>query len=271
MNKPINFYSQNFEDVLLARVFADINQGFYVDVGCQHEEEDSVTKYFYERGWSGINIDPVAEYINDYAIRSRDINLCCAAGSRNTSMELTIVKGSGLSSFHQAAIDCAYQHGLHQTSKRWVPVRTLASIFKEFLSPDQVIIFLKLDVEGHELEVIKGAALERYRPIVILAETTQPCSFQPTADAGTIDDYISEYGYKKVFFDGINTWWLAEENFEQRSHFFSYPVGFFDGFSPSQIRQALLTRSAQLQNGSGKRLRDKCASLFRRYWPKHAS
>jgi hypothetical protein len=46
-------YAQNFEDVLLARVFRGRTDGFYVDVGAGDPIELSVTKWFYDLGWSG--------------------------------------------------------------------------------------------------------------------------------------------------------------------------------------------------------------------------
>ena len=49
-------YAQNFEDVIIMRCFKDVEEGFYIDVGAQDPESDSVTRVFYERGWSGINI-----------------------------------------------------------------------------------------------------------------------------------------------------------------------------------------------------------------------
>ena len=55
-------YSQNFEDVMLWRALKHIKNGFYIDVGANHPEEDSVTKSFYENGWSGINIEPEKEF-----------------------------------------------------------------------------------------------------------------------------------------------------------------------------------------------------------------
>lgn len=44
------FYSQNAEDVLLARCFEGQGTGFYVDVGAEDPIKGSVTKHFYERG-----------------------------------------------------------------------------------------------------------------------------------------------------------------------------------------------------------------------------
>jgi len=55
-------YAQNFEDVMLWRALKHIEHGCYVDVGAQHPVIDSVSKAFYERGWRGIHIEPVAHY-----------------------------------------------------------------------------------------------------------------------------------------------------------------------------------------------------------------
>ena len=69
-------YSQNREDVLLNRLFPERSSGFYIDVGACYPVIHSVTKLFYDRGWRGINIEPLpslsAVLTND---RPRDINL----------------------------------------------------------------------------------------------------------------------------------------------------------------------------------------------------
>jgi hypothetical protein len=41
-------YAQNFEDVILARVIARREKGFYVDVGAGDPDHMSVTKWFYD-------------------------------------------------------------------------------------------------------------------------------------------------------------------------------------------------------------------------------
>ena len=47
-------YAQNFEDVILQRCFANIKNGFYIDLGAWSPDIDSVTKSFYLRNWTGI-------------------------------------------------------------------------------------------------------------------------------------------------------------------------------------------------------------------------
>ena len=69
-------YAQNYEDVLLNRLFSDCPNGFYIDVGACHPVVHSVTKLFYERGWHGINVEPIPGLCEMLAHdRQRDINL----------------------------------------------------------------------------------------------------------------------------------------------------------------------------------------------------
>jgi hypothetical protein len=65
-------YAQNYEDVMLRRAFADTREGFYVDVGATDPQRDSATRYFYELGWRGINIEPAAQYQNVHLRYSPD-------------------------------------------------------------------------------------------------------------------------------------------------------------------------------------------------------
>ena len=75
-------YAQNFEDVMVARLFDPDYQGFYVDIGAAHPDFLSVTRHFYDRGWSGINVEPSLRF---YPLlceaRPNDINLQCAIGN----------------------------------------------------------------------------------------------------------------------------------------------------------------------------------------------
>jgi len=74
-------YAQNREDILLWRALFDIEEGFYVDVGAQDPTLDSVTRAFYDRGWRGINIEPVTGYFDKLCVeRPKDLTLQSATG-----------------------------------------------------------------------------------------------------------------------------------------------------------------------------------------------
>ena len=150
---PMVSNAQNFEDVILRRVLQDIEVGFYVDIGAWHPVHDSVTAWFYENGWRGINVEPNPEYFAEIEkARPRDVNLACVVGSTNGTSLFTIVEGTGLSSGLA---------GCRRSVRRWVapgqrrvvaiPQVTLDHVLS--LAPNTEIDFLKIDVEGMEGEL----------------------------------------------------------------------------------------------------------------------
>lgn len=69
-------YARNHEDVVLNRALSAQGPGFYIDVGAGHPVEDSVTKHFYDMGWSGVNVEPAAKMFEALVgQRARDVNL----------------------------------------------------------------------------------------------------------------------------------------------------------------------------------------------------
>jgi FkbM family methyltransferase len=164
-------YGQDHEDVILQRAFPGGMIGTYIDVGANDPVIDSVTKHFYERGWSGINIEPIPHlYDRLRADRPRDINL--NVGLANSEGELTFHESPekpGWSTF-SAALAGEYRLSGHELRQREIPVTTLARVCEEHVSGP--IDFLKVDVEGFEREVLEGADFHRWRPRVVLVENS---------------------------------------------------------------------------------------------------
>src|ERR1700730_7087413 len=91
-------YGQNCEDVILRRALREVERGFYVDVGAADPKEDSVTCAFYERGWSGINIEPVDEdFDNMTKARPSETNLKVPGGREAGLRTFRAFAGTGLS------------------------------------------------------------------------------------------------------------------------------------------------------------------------------
>ncbi len=67
LKEGIKLYSQDDEELVIRDFFRDRREGFFVDVGAGHYQRDSTTFYLEERlGWSGVAIDALAEYAEDY-------------------------------------------------------------------------------------------------------------------------------------------------------------------------------------------------------------
>ena len=49
---------------MLYRALGHLERGFYIDIGAQHPEIDSVSKAFFDRGWQGVHVEPVPHYAN---------------------------------------------------------------------------------------------------------------------------------------------------------------------------------------------------------------
>ncbi len=102
--------------------------------------------------------------------------------------------------------------------KRPVPVMTLARVCEDHV--DRPIDFLKIDVEGHEREVIEGGNWSRWRPRVVLLEATWPERWEPQLLAA---DYLF------AAFDGLNRYYVRAED-RQLLGAFNDPICYYDDF-----------------------------------------
>lgn len=159
-------YSQEFEDFILYYLFYDIDRGFYIDIGANDPNIISVTKAFYDRGWSGINIEPLPhkyQLLKKY--RTRDININLGAGNLKGNSTLQISCGNGVCSsiFHNKFIN----------NSKYIKIKidTMSNICKIYLPKGKEIHFCKIDVERAEKNVLLGFDFIHYRPKVFCIES----------------------------------------------------------------------------------------------------
>jgi FkbM family methyltransferase len=201
-------YAQNGEDIILRRAFGEQKNGFYIDVGACFPDEGSVTKLFYDEGWTGINIEPHPHTFTALLnARSKDLNLNVAISDYNGKGMIAEGTSLGESTFVKPG-----QAGFP------VQVMTLRSVCEQFV--DTMIDFLKIDVEGSELLVLKGADFLSFRPRIILCEITKPWSNTRSDSESEIDVLLADHGYQKTYFDGLNNYYVAEEALIPRSVWF---------------------------------------------------
>lgn len=225
MNLPFVSYAQHGEDVLLYRALSEVHAGFFIDVGAHDPDHLSVTKAFYERGWQGINIEPEAScFARLLARRPRDINLQILASDCSGSSEFYEVLQSGLSTEDPSLALVHKQNGF-AVARTTIESRTLDSVCEEHVRGE--IHFLKVDVEGAEERVLCGLALRRYRPWIIVVEATEP--LVTDRSDGDLAKYLAERDYHHVFFDGLNSFFVAREH-NRLAAFFDRPANPLDGY-----------------------------------------
>jgi len=218
-------YAQNFEDVMLWRALRDVGPGFYIDVGANDPCIDSVTKAFYDRGWNGINIEPLSQSWADLERdRPRDINLQCAVGEFCGEINLWEPEVRGWATADPEVVAMHQKEGV---AGEWhkAPLLTLAEICRAQVKGE--VHFLKIDVEGHERSVIAGMDFSVVRPWVVVVEATLPNS--TVENHQDWEPLLLANDYFPVYADGLNRFYLAREKEDLQGRF-RYPPNVLDDF-----------------------------------------
>ena len=211
---PLISYAQNGEDVVLARALKPWERkGFWVDCGAGHPKYDSVTKLFSQFGWTGINIEPLDEEFTLLTQdRPLDVNIQCLLGDQEGlgSIFAGPSENRGSSTTDPLLVE-RYAKELGQTfHESQVPIRTLTDILREKQLP--TIDFLKIDVEGAELEVLRGIDLSEFNPRILVIEATKPNSSEVAYSHW--EDRVLSSGYVCAVFDGLNRFYVKEDDTE---------------------------------------------------------
>ena len=205
-------YAQQLEDLILYCALERAENrgggGFYIDVGANDPTADSVTKFFYDRGWHGINIEPLPGVCALLAEkRPRDINLCVGLGSKNDKIK--IFECGGLSTFSPEIAGSAPVNILNNP-QRLKKILTLSEVHEKYCDPKQEIHFCKIDVEGFEKEVLEGIKdWKKFRPWIFAIESTLPNTDTPSHEQW--EHILLKNDYEFAFMFGVNRYYVDME------------------------------------------------------------
>jgi FkbM family methyltransferase len=140
---------------VIVKMFPGVTDGFFLDVGSGHGTIGSNTKALEELGWKGICVDPFPTHMEDRTCHMEKAVVSSAAGQ--------VVK------FHTHA----GLGGIADTLGKWkeeaekspaveLTTVTLGEILERTKAPS-FIHFLSLDIEGAELEALRGVPFDTYR------------------------------------------------------------------------------------------------------------
>jgi FkbM family methyltransferase len=140
---------------VIGKMFPGVTNGFFLDVGSGHGTIGSNTKALEDLGWTGICVDPFPTHMEGRTCRVEKVVVSSRSGQ--------VVKfhtHSGLG-------------GIADTLGKWkaeaerspaveLTTVTLAEVLAGANAPS-FIHFLSLDIEGAELDALKGVPFDKYR------------------------------------------------------------------------------------------------------------
>ncbi len=158
------------EDVFINKIFKKKN-GFYVDIGALHPINGSLTYNLYKKGWHGVNFDLLETNIRLFKFfRKRDTSHAIALSSKSGYIDSYIFNaGSGLNTLNKNWADKWSKLINKDYSIEKIEKKTLNEAINQFNIPKD-FDFLNIDVEGHEIEVLRGINFKDIRPKIISIE-----------------------------------------------------------------------------------------------------
>lgn len=199
-------FSQCGEDLVLQSLFAGQEFGRWIDVGAFDPFLFSNTYALYKRGWSGINIEPNPRgYAKIASARHRDVNINAAVGNGEGKFAEFFCSGPWSSLTRSNA---ERSGGLLE--KVTVPVVSLQDVAErhDCLRPE----ILSVDCEGHDIEVLKSANWERFRPRCVVVED------EVSGEESEIHQFLVLNGYKMLIHLGLSKIFipLSDQQWELR-------------------------------------------------------
>jgi FkbM family methyltransferase len=200
-SKPKRSYSQYSEDLIIQSYFPrGKRDGHYVDVGCHHPRRGSNTYGLYRKGWSGILIDlEKTKVLANQLSRRRDKVILAAVSDTEEWMEIFSDK-----SYSTNTTIKKNQDSNNEQSIGHIKTQTLTNILNEE-NFQKKFELLSIDVEGVDLQVLKGLDLKCYQPQIICIENWNSKDGISAILNSEIHQYLNNQSYELVAFSGLST------------------------------------------------------------------
>ncbi len=199
------FFSQHGEDIVAWKTLSG-SKGprYFIEVGMIDGKRFSNTLAFEQRGWHGLCVEAHPGFV-DYVRRHRPgstVVHAAAAGPDSNGKTLPFYADprgdlSSLNPRSEKEMKERFGHWFQGYDVVDVPVRTLDDMLYEAHAP-QGIELVSIDIEGGEIDALRGLDLDYWRPRILIIEADDP---QALSELG---DYLTPYGYRMARVVGVN-------------------------------------------------------------------
>jgi len=197
-----NYYSLNELDKKLRKRISK-RSGFYVEIGANDGVNQSNTLHFEKAlGWKGVLIEPIPHrFLECKKNRSKEntffCNACVSDDYKNEFVKIIYSNLMSVAPELDLDLERPYEHAAtghqfldeHEVTFTFGAIaKTLTSILVEANAPRFIDLF-SLDVEGAELEVLKGVDFDHYTFGHLLVESR---------NINRLERFLNQKGYRLV-------------------------------------------------------------------------
>lgn len=182
--------------------YLDFEGGFFIEAGANDGYTQSNTYYFEKsKAWRGVLVEGIPQlYKACKKNRPNSKVFNCALVADGYAQESITMHYADLMSMVDGAMPSQQEQTSHiskgleiqrlnKTYSVEVSARTLESVLDSIEDLPDVIDLFSLDVEGYELNVLKGINLKKYRPKYILVEARY---------FDEVDEFLTKHEYSLI-------------------------------------------------------------------------
>jgi len=166
------YRSQFGQDYFIDTIISNkIKHGIFVDIGANDPEYNNNTFYFETiHSWGGVAIEPQEKYIEAWKGKRKAKFINCCIGKENSTVQFLQYDSPNEWEDQLSCVsDMSREEDGHLASKT---IEAKMRPFSEIATENGLneISLMSIDVEGYEVEVLKGIDFSIMRPKVILIE-----------------------------------------------------------------------------------------------------
>jgi FkbM family methyltransferase len=184
-------FSSFGEDRVLEKYLPE-SDGRYLDVGAGDPKYGSNTYFLYQRGWSGISIDPLKKNLRRHKYKRRrdqQILACVVSNDSQVATKFYEYIADEFSTDSLAQVIRLAQSGIEYKDSYEVPSLRLKQLELK-VNPSEPFLF-DLDIEGNELGVLLSNDWDSFLPRVISVEEWA----SPINQKSVIRELLESHGY----------------------------------------------------------------------------
>ena len=189
-------YSQWGEDAVISQ-FLHSKVGSYIDIGSGHPVKGNNTYFLYQRGWTGILIDPIAvnvELTKKY--RPKDEILQRIVSNSIDSLDFWEFYNYRISTTNSNRAKLLLDQEESLKAKYSVTSISLSKIISNYDIQTKVMPeLLSIDVEGSELEVLSSNDWNIFNPRVVCIEILNECLTEELFRNNEVFSFLFSKGY----------------------------------------------------------------------------